>query len=140
MKKLTYALFVFAHANFAFAEGSSKIDKIENAYTSCMNNATSTLGYKNCIGTAYDEADAELNKVYKSITSPLKKQNDPDSVEILKRLVEAQRAWITFRDANCKLAGIQMLNGSGESPIVGGCIVTSTISRVRELQNLFGDQ
>lgn len=137
MKKLTYALLVIVHVNIAFAEGHTKIDKIESVYNSCMNSATSTAGYNNCINKAYKEADAELNKVYQAIKTPLKKQNDADSVETLTRLVAAQKAWITFKEANCRLAGVQMLNGSGEGPVVGGCLVNATISRVRELLNIF---
>lgn len=137
MNKLLGILIVINSVNFAFAEGNSTIDQIEKTYSSCMENAASTADYNDCIGKAYDAADAELNKVYQSIKAPLKGQKDADSVETLKRLVAAQKAWVTFKDTNCSLAGVQMLNGSGEGPIVGGCLVDTTIARVRELQNIF---
>jgi uncharacterized protein YecT (DUF1311 family) len=46
-----------------------------------------------CIGTETTRQDARLNKVYKEVMAQL---DDASKA----RLREAQKAWITFRDAN----------------------------------------
>jgi uncharacterized protein YecT (DUF1311 family) len=111
--------------------------RISAQYSECLEKAQSTADQNSCADDAFVLADAELNRTYSSIKGDLKKSSDSDSSEKLSRLVASQKAWITFRDTNCKLSGIQMLGGSGEGPIVGGCLATTTIERVKELQELF---
>lgn len=50
-------------------------------------------------------------------------------------LREAQRAWISFRDAECRVRGWSMINASGSSRsmISSGCIAGFTVERVRQL-------
>jgi len=129
---LTFVGFMGATTNAA-----TPIDAVEAQYNKCMDDAMSTADYNQCIDTAYSAADAELNSVYNKIKSSYSKEKDEDSKETLRRLKASERAWITFRDANCTLAGVQMLGGSGEGPMIGGCQVTTTISRVKELNSIF---
>ncbi len=138
MKQLLFSLLILGVMNSASA--ATPIDTIDADYSKCMDSAESTVGYNNCISSAYKAADAELNKVYKAIKSQYSTQKDADSKEIVKRLVASERAWIKFRDANCELAGIQMLGGTGEGPMVGGCLVSTTIDRVHELQSIFSSE
>ena len=54
---------------------------------------------------AFQEADAKLNAVYKNVLahiaeSDLEKPYDRESWE--KAMRESQRAWVAFRDADCK--------------------------------------
>ncbi len=114
------------------------IDTIEAQYNHCMDNPeNSTASFYQCIDEGYKAADSELNKVYNEIKKAHSKNKDEDDKEILKRLVASERAWIAYRDTNCSLGGIQMLNGSGEGLMVSGCLVTETIARVRALKALF---
>ncbi|MGZ3798316.1 MAG: lysozyme inhibitor LprI family protein [Pseudobdellovibrionaceae bacterium] len=113
------------------------ITKIDSEYSECIDKAESTAAQNDCINTAYNAADKELNKVYNTIKIPLSKSTDANDKEILKRLITSEKAWLTYRDANCSLAGIQMLGGTGEGPLVGGCLVSTTVTRVKELQSLF---
>jgi uncharacterized protein YecT (DUF1311 family) len=124
---------MFCGLSFAHAD----IGQVDSKFKACAENAESTADQNNCGDQAFKAADAELNRVYNSIKSPLAKGTDSDSKEILKRLVASERAWVSFRDSNCQLAGTQMLNGSGEGPIVGGCLASMTIERVKELQSFF---
>lgn len=57
-----------------------------------------------------------------------------DDVEIAKRLVAAERAWIDFRDKECNLQSTSMLNGTGESNVYGECLYTMTKARVKALE------
>ena len=128
---------IFGSIMFASSVAHANIDQVEADFDHCMANAESTADYNNCTSQAYHHADEELNRVYKQIKAPLVQATDPESKEILRRLVKSERAWIKFLDANCELVGVQMLGGSGEGPMVTGCLATTTISRVRELQTIF---
>ena len=127
MKKLILTIAIlgssFAHADIAV---------VEKAFNTCAEAAVSTMDSNICSSQAYQDADAELNMVFKKI----KNQNAQDSetsVEMNKRLVNAQRAWIAFRDADCELSGSSMLGGTGEGMIINGCLATTTIERVKNL-------
>ena len=133
MKKVL-ALIILCGSTFAHAD----IKKIDADYSKCAEEAISTMDSRICASEATDLADKELNLVFQTAKKELTAANDADSKEILKRLVAAQRAWITYRDANCSLGGTQMLNGSGESQIISGCIATTTIERVIELKSILG--
>jgi uncharacterized protein YecT (DUF1311 family) len=113
------------------------INQIDTEFSACMDKAESTADQNNCVDKSYKAADAELNKVYNIVRTPLLKSKSADDKEILKRLVSAEKAWVAFRDANCSLVGTQMMGGSGEGPMIGGCLVSTTIARVKELQGLF---
>ncbi|MBC7419802.1 MAG: DUF1311 domain-containing protein [Bdellovibrio sp.] len=133
-----------ANANDSVVQSKSTvkdaITQIEEAYNTCAGDAQSTADSNNCSSIAYTNADKELNRVYNLIRTPLVKDTDVENKEILRRLVTAQKAWITFRDADCELAGTAMLNGSGEGVIIGGCLVAKTIERVKHLQGFLGEQ
>src|SRR5687767_11940624 len=60
----------------------------------CFEKATTQLESNDCAARQYQEADAELNRVYKAILE--KHKEDKLFVEKLRA---AQRAWLTYRDA-----------------------------------------
>jgi len=61
---------------------------------SCYDTAKNQFELNECAADDLKEADDELNRVYKEIL----KRNAEDSV-FLDRLKSAQRAWLSFRDA-----------------------------------------
>ena len=64
-------------------------------YDVCMDKSGGvTLDMLNCIGAETKRQDARLNKIYKEVMAA-----QPDDAG-KKRLLEAQRAWIKFRDAD----------------------------------------
>lgn len=102
----------------------------------------STAEMHECIGAQYAIADKELNAVYKDLKRQLLErimgsaETESDALETDKRLVAAQRAWISFRDAECQLQGIDMLGGSGEGLIIHSCRLSMTKERVKALRDL----
>ena len=70
-------------------------------------------------------ADKELNTLYQQITSRLK--SNPDSK---KQLVSAQRAWVAFRDAECKFSASGVEGGSVYPLIYSNCVTELTRARV----------
>lgn len=64
---------------------------------SCMDKAETQLDLDHCAGASFNQADQELNDIYKKIISDY--ADDPKFIENLK---ESQRAWLKFRDAEMK--------------------------------------
>lgn len=137
---MKFALLALALLAPNFSQASS-VDDIRRTWDSCLANEEnqSTAGMNMCADQAYTLADKELNLVYQGAVKA-NSGRDENEVETLKRLKAAQRAWITFRDTNCQLQGTSMLGGSGEGPVVGGCLVSTTLDRVKELTELFGER
>lgn len=80
-----------------------------------------------CFSKAKDASDAKLNSVYQSIR---KKLDSDDST----RLIETQRLWIKYRDANCAAARALYGNGTAQGPAYLACMEAMTRARAKELQ------
>jgi len=92
-----------------------------------------------CAEQDWQAADAELNQVYKSVMADMKSMDQtlpPELQGAAETLRDAQRAWITFRDTNCRLAGYPMRGGSSEPLLIYGCLRQMTLDRSAELQAL----
>ncbi|WP_353569991.1 lysozyme inhibitor LprI family protein [Candidatus Albibeggiatoa sp. nov. BB20] len=61
----------------------------------CTENAVTQVDINRCSYEGYEQADLELNKIYRKILTTYN-----DEVEFVKKLKVAQRAWIAFRDAH----------------------------------------
>jgi uncharacterized protein YecT (DUF1311 family) len=126
----------------AIASVSSDLAAIDAHYKACMAKDSDNVGLKECTHTAYSEADKVLTKTYRSIQAALKAtqpRDSEDKKEEFKRLLASERAWITYRDAECDLQGVEMLGGSGEGLVIGTCLYSLTAQRVKDLDDLFGD-
>ncbi len=95
-----------------------------------------------CAAASAREADAELNRVYPQVVRQMQRYDRDAETggEAERRLREAQRAWIAFRDAQCSLAGVEALGGSLEPLLVSGCIKDLTERRISELQMMLLDR
>ena len=82
---LTAAL-ILATSTFAFADQN-------------CGDLTTQTDMNICAGKSYAKSDAELNKFYKQIETRLK--GDADTTKLL---VAAQKAWVSFRDAECNFS------------------------------------
>ena len=98
-------------------------------YDKCMENAASTYEMNECAAKETAIQDKRLNASYKRAISVLTLDKSPESKEIIKRLRNAQRAWITARDADCSLLSVQMLGGTGEGMIYNSCFASETKKR-----------
>lgn len=92
-----------------------------------------------CAYQDWQAADARLNDVYARAVATVQAWDsdyaaEGDSEET--RLRRAQRAWISYRDANCDAAGYQMRGGSAEPMLVNSCLQQMTDQRIAELERL----
>lgn len=94
-----------------------------------------------CAGVDYEEADADLNALWPKIVAAAK-ENDEYVAEMardrgvpttLEALRNAQRAWITFRDAQCEYEAYEVFGGTMQ-PMVGSlCLARLTRERIEVL-------
>lgn len=96
-----------------------------------------------CAAIDFDRADAELNAEYRRAIAHarasdregsggrIEGDNRPGDEATLR---EAQRAWVSFRDAHCRLEGYEARGGSMESMLYDGCRATLTRARTAQLR------
>jgi uncharacterized protein YecT (DUF1311 family) len=91
---------------------------------------STTAEEASCFHRASEAADRELNRVYtrlRSILSP-EEQND---------LLEAQRAWLKYRDLTCT-AEYNLYRGGTGGPVTRlACLAAVTQQRVAELKTTY---
>lgn len=82
-------------------EGAMSVALLEAHYAECMKKfdgyAQSTRA---CVGTSFDEQDAYLNKLWADIKAKLERREE--NPEAFATLLEAQRQWLSYRDASCR--------------------------------------
>jgi uncharacterized protein YecT (DUF1311 family) len=102
-------------------------------HSACLEKANGvTAEMINCMLAETIRQDARLNENYKKLLSKL-------ATERKTALIEAQRAWIRFRDANCGFYA-NPEGGSAARMAANECILNATADRAKELQLLTSDQ
>ncbi len=101
---------------------------VDREMYACMGKDPSTANVVNCIHTAAEKWDAELNRVYQELKERLKP-------EARKSLTEAQRAWIAYRDLEFRnIEGIYAaMDGTMYHPMRADSRMQITRNRVMEL-------
>jgi uncharacterized protein YecT (DUF1311 family) len=108
----------FAAAALPGAAAAQECDRADESQT----------GMNICAATDYRAADAELNQTYDKI---VKRLGADEATK--KRLKEAQRAWIAFRDAECDFATSGSRDGSIYPMIQAQCLEGLTSARSEQL-------
>lgn len=105
-------------------------------------NAHTTVEMNFCADQDFKAADAKLNATYKTALAhigarDLAKPYDSQSWESALR--ESQRAWVAFRDADCKGAvPMEWSGGTGTTTAVLGCMTGMTEARSKDLAARYG--
>ncbi|WP_232844953.1 lysozyme inhibitor LprI family protein [Paracoccus onubensis] len=82
-----------------------------------------------CAQKAYQASDAELNRIYQQIEHRL--NDDADRRELL---AQAERAWITFRDAECSFSASAAAGGTVAPMVQAMCLDELTQQRIDALR------
>jgi uncharacterized protein YecT (DUF1311 family) len=102
-------------------------------YLTCLEKASGvTFEMIACISAETKRQDVRLNEHYNKLSSKL-------SANRKKALVEAQRSWMKFRDANCRFY-YDPEGGSSARMTADECLLNTTADRVRELKLLTTDR
>jgi uncharacterized protein YecT (DUF1311 family) len=102
-------------------------------YLTCMDKSKGvTSEMMDCISAETARQDARLNENYKRLMSKV-------SAKRKKTLLEAQRAWIKFREVNCRF--YYDPDGGTAARLAGSdCFLQATADRAKELKNLTSDE
>ena len=104
-------------------------------------NASSTYEMNMCGDRELQAADAKLNDIYKQALQWIAKTDADkpyDSKTWEAKLRASQRAWIAFRDADCKdLIPMSWGGGTGTTADVLGCPTEKTKVREQEIRRHF---
>ena len=100
-----------------------------------------------CAGQDFERADAELNAAYRTAITAAQEADreyariDPAGAAAHRSepgeeasLRNAQRAWVTFRDAHCEGESFEARGGSMQPMLYEGCRATLTRARAAELR------
>lgn len=110
------AAVVLAMPAFAFAQ-----DECANAKDQATMNE--------CFDVSFRKTDKKLNELYKQIETRLK-----DDANTKKLLVQAQRDWNKFRDAECGFQTAGAAEGSMMPMLIAQCMDGLTQSRVKDFE------
>lgn len=126
MKRFQFTLCLFILIP-PFAVAQDKEIGLSTGFEKCMDKAVSTVDMIDCMTKENTSQDKRLNRAYKSLMETL-------SAERKKKLQEAQRAWIKYRDANCDYYN-DPDGGSMARIAANNCVLDATASRAQELEN-----
>ncbi|WP_170478941.1 lysozyme inhibitor LprI family protein [Ruegeria arenilitoris] len=131
-----------AFVDKGYVQQCSSQELVGNSLPECVGQAanlcqtvpgqSTTLGITECIQEETLIWDAFLNEQYQLRRAELAQE----SAELANELREAQRAWISFRDAECGLQYSLWSGGTIRSIVYAGCVLNETAERALELRDL----
>lgn len=125
MKRILVSLMVITCLLSTMAPSQNKGAK----KSPCVDNETQ-VGANACARHKYEQADAEMNRVYGQLISALAGENDKDQ----QMLREAQTLWLKYRDSNCKSEASIYEGGSIRPAVYSHCLASITQERTRRMQ------
>lgn len=100
--------------------------------------AGSTVALNACLERVFEAEDAELNRVWRRVLGAIDRADymaPADRAAWTQSLRAAQRAWVTFKEADCKDAvGYEWFGGTGATAAVLSCLIDKTRLRTAELK------
>lgn len=127
MRRLVFSLLV--SAIFLCTDSKPAVSQHMNAPTAC-NRPSTTVEEANCFAKASDVADMELNRLYAQARAALSPAERKD-------LLEAQRAWLKYRDLTCA-AEYHLYGGGTGGPVTqNACLAAITRERIATLKTTY---
>jgi uncharacterized protein YecT (DUF1311 family) len=103
--------------------------------TACYKQDESQQGMNRCAGEAYERADTALNAQWQKVIARYS-----DDAEAKALLLNGQREWLKYRDAQCEIAAFDNRGGSIWPLINSGCLARLTRERAAELADLLAGE
>ena len=88
-----------------------------------------------CSRRAYEAADAVMTRQYSTAAARMKQMDMEAEPGYFAALLQSQRAWLKFRDAQCRLEGYVTRGGSAEWLNENMCLLDLTQKRTDELKS-----
>lgn len=105
-------------------------------------NAVTQSDMTACAASEWQQADAKLNSQWEQTAAHMRQRDamydhsHEDRPGFFDQLLAAQRAWLTYRDANCATEGYVARGGTLEPMLVAHCKAELTRQRTRQLQSI----
>ncbi|MGL4440432.1 MAG: lysozyme inhibitor LprI family protein [Bosea sp. (in: a-proteobacteria)] len=114
----------------AFAPEPAKAEGgLSKAFAACIETSGGvTSNMLDCADSELKLQDLRLNKAYRELSGSL-------NVKRRRDLVEVQRLWIRFRDANCAFYE-DPDGGTASALAASSCFLQATATRAKELEDL----
>jgi uncharacterized protein YecT (DUF1311 family) len=96
-----------------------------------------TIEINQCLSATHAARDKALNAAYQDLLkrlAPADRFDTTDYPRARKHLIDSQRAWITFRDNDCKGRLVLYETGTIRGAVYAGCLIEHTEQRTRALQ------
>jgi uncharacterized protein YecT (DUF1311 family) len=93
-----------------------------------------------CAARDLERADAELNRLWREVIAAARANDREIDREFDQQptyeatLRNAQRAWVTFRDAHCEHESFEARGGSMQSMLYEACRAALTQERIKQLR------
>jgi uncharacterized protein YecT (DUF1311 family) len=103
--------------------------------------AQSTYEMNFCAENEFKKADAALNAAYKTALTDVAASGDDNRKSWEEALRTSQRAWVAFRDADCRgLVPMEWQGGTGATAAELECMTQLTIARTKDLRDRYGNK
>lgn len=110
-----------------------------HAFSLDCDKATSTPEINECGQLELNKAENELNLVYQRVLKMMDKiSKEPaigDKTGLKKSLIDAQRLWVKFREADCNTIYTLWSDGTIRTAMYLGCMRAGAEQRTKELRN-----
>ena len=106
--------------------------------------AVTTVDLNTCSEQSLDIADKALNETYKKILANLAlpdTENAAGNLKWAEALKISQRAWVAFRDADCKTLMVHEAGGgTATTGAILGCMTEMTDARTKSLKERYEEK
>jgi len=102
-----------------------------------------TIEMNECAQKQFEQGDRQLNQAYQTLLKKLSQKDEQDMhySAVKQYLVAAQRAWVTFRENDCKAMYTYNEGGTIRTIAYLGCMTSHAAERTKDLQEFIpGDQ
>jgi uncharacterized protein YecT (DUF1311 family) len=85
----------------------------------------------------YKLRERDLNEAYRALTATLKPEGAGDTTDyaaVKTELLAAQKAWVSFREADCSALRKYYEQGTIRAAMHLGCLIERTVQRTKELK------
>ena len=123
-------MFIFLFCGQVFSQNDEFLKDL------CVNPATQ-LEINECARHEYQNANTELEKIYRQLLISLTKAGDRGKSQ--KRLKQTQLLWIKYRGAHCNTESSNYAGGSNFPAIKNKCLASVTGERVRRLKDFLDE-
>lgn len=98
--------------------------------------ADNTLEINDCAQQKQEAVERKLNTVYQQMLKQIAQESadNPDKKDLQKQFVQAQRLWISFREADCKAMYTYWIDGSIRNLRYLGCMQDHAEQRIKEIE------